>query len=140
MTLRRRSDLIEPFRVHTLEANMICKDVLSVATLAIAALLSFEVSASGVPVARLDPVVIAAAKTKAEHEAIADAYDAEAVAAENKVKLHAEMSRSYRDFGTKPPWNAMSSHCRQLQEQYRSVAKLNRQLAGEHRGIAARLP
>jgi hypothetical protein len=114
--------------------------ILSALTLAVAALLAFDASAATPAAGSLDPVTVAAAKTKADHEAAAAAYEAEAAAAEQKAQMHVEMAAKYRDFGAKPPWSAMSSHCTQLKKQYLETAKLNRELAAEHHKIAAKLP
>jgi hypothetical protein len=114
--------------------------ILPAVTLAAAALFAFDASAATPPAGSLDPVTVTAAKTKADHEAVAAAYEAEAVAAEQKAQMHVEMAAKYRDFGTKPPWSAMSSHCAQLKKQYLMTAKLNRELADEHHKIAAELP
>lgn len=109
-------------------------------TLATAALFTFNASAATPPVGELDPVTITAAKTKADHEAIAAAYDAEAVVAEKKAKLHEAMMRSYQTPGTKPYMAVMVSHCKALTKQYTEASKLDREMAAEHRKIAATLP
>lgn len=109
-------------------------------TLAAASLFALDVSAAAPPAGSLDPVTVTAAKTKADHEAIAAAYEAEAVLAEQKAQMHEEMGKTYRDFGTKPPWGGMASHCAQLRLQYSGAAKLNRELAAEHHKLAAKLP
>ena len=114
--------------------------VLAAMTLAAATLISFHAGAAAPTAGSLDPVTVTAAKTKADHEAIAAAYEAEAVAAEQKAQMHVEMAAKYRDCGTKPPWSAMSSHCSQLKKRYLETAKLNRELAAEHRRIASKLP
>jgi hypothetical protein len=115
-------------------------NVLVAATLAAAALFTVDIVAAAAPAGLLDPVTVTAAKTKADHQALAAAYEAEAAAAEQKAQMHVEMAAKYRDFGTKPPWSAMASHCTQLKKQYVETAKLNRELAAEHRKLAATLP
>jgi hypothetical protein len=115
-------------------------NTLAAIALATAALFSSSASAASPAPSTLDPVTITAAKTKADHEAIAAAYEAEAAAAEQKAQLHVEMAAKYRDFGTKPPWSAMTSHCTQLKNQYLKTAKLNRELAAEHHKMAAKAP
>ena len=114
--------------------------MLPAVVLATAAVLSFDASAATPPSAALDPVPVTAARTKADHEAVAAAYETEAEAAERKAQMHATMAARYRDFGMKPPWSGMSSHCAQLKTRYREAAKLNRELAAEHHRIAATLP
>lgn len=94
------------------------------------------------PVPSLDPVTITAARTKADHEAIAAAYEAEAVAAEKKAKLHREMGNAYSQLaaGTRPAgYRDMVSHCTHLEKTFGDVAKMNRQMADQHRQIAAKL-
>lgn len=113
---------------------------LAALTLAAAAVVTFDAAAAAPPIGELDPVTISAAKTQADHEAIAAAYDAEAVVAEKKAKLHEAMLRSYQTPGTKPYMAVMVTHCKALTKQYTEAAKLNRDMATEHRKIAAALP
>lgn len=114
--------------------------ILAAITFATAAVFTFNASAAAPPIPELDPVTITAAKTKADHEAIAAAYDAEAVVADKKAKLHEGMLRSYQTPGTKPYMAVMVTHCKALTKQYTEAAKLNREMAAEHRKIAAALP
>lgn len=114
--------------------------VFAAITLAAASLLALDVSAAAPPAGSLDPMTVTAARSKADHEAIAAAYEAEAVLAKQKAQIHEEMEKRYRDFGTKPPWSGMAKHCAQLRLQYIGAAKLNRQLAAEHHKLAAKLP
>ena len=114
-------------------------NLLAAMLLAAAPLLFSNVAAANASPGTLDPVTVTAAKTKADHEAIAAAYEAEAAAAEQKAQMHVEMAAKYREFGTKPPWSAMSSHCAQLKNQYLKTARLNRELAAEHHKLAAKL-
>ena len=79
---------------------------------------------------------IAAAKTPAEHEAIAAAYEQEAARLEAKAQEHDAMARSYRSAwsgskGTNAA--AMSAHCLKLATRYREAAEENRAMAAEHR-------
>jgi hypothetical protein len=92
-----------------------------------------------------DPVVtpeqIAAARTSADHEAIAAIFDQEAARLEQKVKEHEKMAQSYRSTtaGTKGAnAAAMSAHCLKLSKQYAEAAKENRELAKEHRAMKDR--
>lgn len=80
---------------------------------------------------------IAAARTPADHEAIARAYDSEAVAAEAKASAHEHMAKTYRTGGT-PKGNsiAMTGHCERLASSYRAAATEYRALAAEHRKLA----
>ena len=81
---------------------------------------------------------IAAAKTPAEHEAIAKAYDADAAAADAKAKEHEEMAKAYRSAGgPKMETNSMVHHCDGLVKEYKAAAADYRALAAEHRKMAA---
>ena len=64
---------------------------------AMAAALTLFLAVPGAATADVTEAQIAAAKTPADHEAIAKAYDAEA--AEAKAKAHEGMARTYRAGG-----------------------------------------
>jgi hypothetical protein len=85
------------------------------------------------------PAQIAAAKTPADHEAIAAAYDKEAAQLESMAKEHEVMARTYRTAatgmkGANPA--VMSAHCNKLVTQYKAAAQQNRDLAAAHRQMA----
>jgi hypothetical protein len=85
------------------------------------------------------PAQIEAAKTSADHEAIAASYDNEAAQLEAMAKKHEGMARSYRAAaagakGANPA--AMSAHCNKLITQYKAAAQENRDLAAAHRQMA----
>lgn len=85
------------------------------------------------------PAQIAAAKTPADHEAIAAAYDKEAAQLESMAKEHAEMAAAYRagslgNKGANP--NAMAAHCDKLTQEFKAAAKQDRDLAAAHRQMA----
>lgn len=113
------------------------------AAAALALLLGALATTAGTPpVPSLDPVTITAARTKADHEAIAAAYETEAVAAEKKAKLHHDMGNAYAQLaaGTRPAgYRDMVGHCAHLEKTFGDVAKMNRQMADQHRQIAAKL-
>ena len=93
---------------------------------------------SAAPPADVTPAQVNAARTAADHEAIAASYDAEASAAEEKAKGHDMMAKAYRGGGSpKSSPLAMVSHCESLASDYRSAAKEYRLLAEEHRKLAA---
>lgn len=81
---------------------------------------------------------IEAAKTPADHEAIAVAFDNEAVRLEGKAKEHEQMAKTYRSAASKkgPDTAAMNAHCAKLAKQYSDAAQENRALAAEHRAMA----
>ncbi len=77
------------------------------------------------------------ARTPADHEAIARAYDEEAAGLERKAEAHAGMAKIYRGGGApKAHSPSMTSHCERLVTQYRGAAKEARALAAEHRAAA----
>lgn len=78
-----------------------------------------------------------AARTPADHEAIARAYDEEAASLERKAEAHAGMAKIYRGGGApKAHSPSMISHCERLVAQYRGAAREARALASEHRAAA----
>lgn len=80
---------------------------------------------------------IEAARTPADHEAIARAYDDEAANLERKGEAHEAMAKIYRGGGApKAHSPSMTSHCERLVAQYRGAAKEARALAAEHRAVA----
>ena len=103
----------------------------------VAAGLIFSV-ATPVSIAQAEDVTeaqIAAARTPADHEAIAAKYDAEAQAADEMVANHEAMAKAYKAVGAKGT-QSMASHCNRLVAQYREAAKEYRALATEHRAMA----
>jgi len=81
---------------------------------------------------------IEAAKTPADHESIAAAYEQEAARLESKAAEHGAMADAYTNAGSKKGMNtaAMHAHCAKLAKQYGEAAKENRALAAEHRKMA----
>lgn len=80
---------------------------------------------------------VEAARTPADHEAIARAYDEEAANLERKAEAHEGMAKIYRAGGApKAHSPSMISHCERLVTQYRGAAKEARALASEHRVAA----
>ena len=78
---------------------------------------------------------IAAARTPADHEAIAAKSDAEAKAADEMAANHESMAKAYKAAGAKGT-QSMASHCNRLVAQYRDAATEYRALATEHRAMA----
>ena len=106
---------------------------------AMAAALTLLLAVPGSATADVTEAQIAAAKTPADHEAIAKAYDAEATAAEAKAKAHEGMARTYRTGGGTPKASptVMVGHCDRLMKTYSAAAVEYRALAAEHRKLAA---
>lgn len=96
-------------------------------------------SAWAADAAMVTPAQIEAAKTPADHEAIAAAYDKEAARLDNMAKEHEQMAQAYRSAGTKKGMDsaAMHAHCAKLAKQFSEAAKETRDLAAEHRKMAA---
>ena len=105
---------------------------------AFAAVLTLFTSVPLPAVADVTEAQIAAAKTPADHEAIAKSYEADAVAAEATAKEHQAMARAYQSAGgpKKTGPNSMVRHCERLVKSYTDAAADYRALAAEHRGMA----
>jgi hypothetical protein len=85
---------------------------------------------------RLDPGRIAAAKTPAEHEAVAKAYDAEALSFEKKAAMHKNLTETYGAPGGKPFQAAQAKHCASVAASLAAAAAEDRALAKGHRDMA----
>lgn len=83
------------------------------------------------------PAQISAAKTPADHEAIAKAYDAEAASLEAKAAQHEQMAKAYSSMASKKGMGSasMHAHCATLARQYSEAAAENRELAKQHRAM-----
>jgi hypothetical protein len=92
---------------------------------------------SAVQAAEVTTAQVAAARTAADHEAIASAYEAEATAADKMASDHEAMAKAYNGAtGMKGGRQAMVSHCNRLVDQYRAAATEYRGLAAAHRELA----
>lgn len=85
---------------------------------------------------RLDPAWVGAAKTSAEHEAIAKAYEAEALGFEKTAGMHKNLAETYGAPGGKPWQAAQAKHCDSVSASLKTAAAEDRALAAEHRKIA----
>jgi hypothetical protein len=89
------------------------------------------------PDAFVSEATIAAAKTPAEHEAIAQSYEDEAASLNQKADVHAEMARSYGAPGVqKSPQIQIAKHCAALAKDYRAAARQSAELAAIQRKLA----
>jgi len=89
--------------------------------------------------AMVTPAQIEAAKTSADHEAIAAAYDKEATQLDSAAKEHEGMAKSYQRAATGTKGSnpvAMAAHCNKLAEDYKAAATETRDLAAAHRQMA----
>ncbi len=87
---------------------------------------------AGVP----DPATIAAAKTPADHEAIAKAYEEEAASLDKLAAMHKNLGETYGQPGGKPWQASQSKHCASVATELAAAAKNERALAAEHRKMA----
>ena len=105
---------------------------------ALAAALALGLAVPVIAAETVTDAQIAAAKTPADHEAIAKAYDAEAATAEATANEHETMARTYKVGGSpKGTYAEMVRHCARLAKSYREAATEYRALAAEHRKLAA---
>jgi hypothetical protein len=84
----------------------------------------------------LDPARIEAAKTSADHQAIAKAYEAEAAAFEKKAEMHKNLAQTYGAPGGKPWQASQAKHCDSVAASLKTAAQEDRALAAEHRNMA----
>lgn len=104
---------------------------------ALAAVLALGLVTPLAAAAEVTEAQIAAARTVADHEAIAKAYEANAATADVKAREHEAMARVYRSTGgPKSNTNSMVRHCERLVKDYTDAAADYRALATEHRGMA----
>jgi hypothetical protein len=78
--------------------------------------------------------MISAAKTAADHEAIAAQYEREAAAARGQAAEHRKMAESYRKVGGAVVAKLrLGDHCEKLAKSYDEAAQQNEALAKAHR-------
>jgi hypothetical protein len=86
--------------------------------------------------------LIATAETKADHERIAQYFDAEATKYEGEAREHAELAQAYRKSGpasAKYPGSMQTfNHCDSLSKSLQQAGENARQLAADHRDMATR--
>lgn len=114
------------------------KHLVMMASAAVAALM-LSGGAWAADAAVVTPAQIESAKTPADHEAIAAAYDKEAAQLESMAKKHETMVGTYRAMATGSKGAdsaAMASHCGKLVTEYKAAAQENRSLAAAHRQMA----
>jgi hypothetical protein len=73
------------------------------------------------------------AKTPAEQQAIAAAFEKEAKAAQQKAKQHSQLKDAY---AAKPDMQMMVSHCDELVKHYQEIAKDLEDMAKMHKQLA----
>ena len=85
--------------------------------------------------------LIANAETVADHERIAQHFDAEAAKWESEANTHEELARYYQRNPDPAAWKYSKSprsfeHCDLLVKDLRTAAQESRQLAADHRSMA----
>ena len=83
-----------------------------------------------------DPTTIAAAKTPADHEAIAKAYEDEAASLDKMAEMHKNLADTYGQPGGKPWQAAQAKHCKSVAAELKAAATNERALAAEHHKMA----
>ena len=105
----------------------------TIATMALAALVAL--SAPTVPVFAADlSAKVTAAKSAADHQALADSYAAEAKAAEARAEEHDKMAAGYKGLGK--TGQVHEQHCAAIAKRERENAKDLNALADAHRAEA----
>jgi len=84
------------------------------------------------------PERIAGATTRADHEALADAYEQEAKALDAKAAEHEALAKAYAELGYLRDKPGLIAHCASLVDRYRAAAQETRELARAHQELAAR--
>jgi outer membrane PBP1 activator LpoA protein len=81
---------------------------------------------------------IESAKTRADHEGLAQYYEQQARAAKDQAQQHRRMQELYRTFSaTRPSGAGMAQHCANLVTEYEKAAVEYSGLATLHRQLAA---
>jgi len=84
-----------------------------------------------------DAATVTAAKTPADHEAIAKAYEDEAASFEKMAAMHKNLGETYTSqAGGKSVHAAQAKHCGSVATDLESAAKEERALAAEHHKLA----
>ena len=83
------------------------------------------------------PAAVAAAKTPAQHEALAKEYYAEAKSLEAMAARHESLARVYAVPGGKPWEIAQARHCRSAAADFRAAATEVRELAAAQQKAAS---
>ncbi len=95
-------------------------------------MLTVGVSTMAVAATEVDPAAISAAKTPADHQALADQYLALAAEATQHAKHHEAMGAQYRSDKTK----TMADHCQKLVQSYKDQAAQYEALAKGEAALA----
>ena len=127
---------------HMISPRTLRLAVFAVATAMLTAVVSVPAGAKDKVVSKSElKKLIANAETKADHERIAQYFDAEATQYDAEAKEHVELAQLYQQSTpatpTKYPGSMQSfQHCDSLSKSLQHAAEDARQLAVEHRGMA----
>ncbi len=118
--------------------NVMFYRILTVAFLAMSVNMGALAQAASTTTEPADQIM--AAKTKADHEAIATVFDRQSESDEAMAERHLSMGKAY----TNAPWikgrsAAMFTHCKNLAKGYKASAANNAEMAKMHRAIGAKL-
>jgi len=103
--------------------------MLSVGIAAVGVTVGAALASAAVP----DPAAVAAAKTAADHEAIAKGYEDEAASLEKMAATHKGLGETYSSqAGGKALQAAQAKHCDSVAAKLEAAAKDERALAAEH--------
>lgn len=92
------------------------------------------------PTITVEPATVASAKTRADHESIARAYEGAAMRLDAEADTHARLAETYGDYRAPKLYSGeMERHCKDLARDLKASAELNRKLAALHHKIAAEL-
>src|SRR5689334_3563697 len=84
-----------------------------------------------------EAVTITAARTAADHEAIAQAYESEAASLEKMAAMHKNLGDTYASqAGGKALHVGQAKHCQSVAQDLAAAAKEERALAAEHHSMA----
>ena len=86
----------------------------------------------------LDPAAIKTAKTPADHEAIAKAYQEEAANLEKEAAWHEELAENYAVPGGEAWMAGQAKHCDAVVRDLKAAAREDRRLAAAHLKMAKR--
>ncbi|HYE36922.1 hypothetical protein [Methylocaldum sp.] len=85
-------------------------------------------------------VAVQSAKTGADHQALADHYEAVARDMENKAEEHRQILAEFRkdphDYPREYKGGSFEAHCKRLIDIYERAAAANRDMAEDHRQMA----
>lgn len=127
---------------HLMNTRTLRLAVFAVATAMLTGVVSVPARAKDKPVSQKElKNLIANAETKAEHERIAQHFEAEAAQWESEANTHEELALYYRRNPDPAAWRYSKSprsfeHCDSLVKDLRKAAQESRQLAADHRGMA----